>query len=329
MNKFSKIAIINVGWSDDYDGSPAYGNFGYVKDGTGHECFNFRPGPDGHYYVYVPPIGKNPPKPESVDGWLVFMVSKKGHERGMRVAGWFENAQFLGKWEPRPDAVSLGKDADGNPFGYTFRADRAVAIPPVLRTFRISGDNVKRPYAYLKGGRSNEPWRGVLASELLGYRRSYSTQTQAELAPGGAANGAISIDPEHRQQVEKAAIDLVKKHYARNYLCRDHQRERGTGYDLEFIPRSGKGPDIHVEVKGTALAKPHFMITRAERAYAEKLGRNDGKPANKDGKVPPLWRLAMVTDALDRPTLRVLAQRDVEAMFDFDIISWHATTKVD
>ena len=133
------------------------------------------------------------------------------------------------------------------------------------------------------------------------------------------------MDAERRKAVEAAAITAVQDYFDKGYTCRDRQKEP-CGYDLEFIPRRGGKPHLHVEVKGTQLQNPHFMITNKERAYAQKLGRNDGRPATGKER-PPLWRLAMVTDALGTPEIDIMTYTEAEARFAFDVVCWHATRK--
>ena len=64
--------------------------------------------------------------------------------------------------------------------------------------------------------------------------------------------------------------------------------------------------ELHVEVKGTSLIGERFFISRTEREYMSNSK----------------WRLALVSDALGKPVLRMLNARQVSAEFVFDPMTW-------
>lgn len=115
-------------------------------------------------------------------------------------------------------------------------------------------------------------------------------------------------DSETRCKIELAAINLVTTYYQElGYTVTDHQKNN-YGYDL-FI--ENKKEILKIEVKGTSSEEQYFFLSRNER--------------NKS--VDPLWRLAIVTNALINPELSVLTTDEMENMFNFDTLCWKCTTK--
>ena len=130
-------------------------------------------------------------------------------------------------------------------------------------------------------------------------------------ATRGKVGGQLPITtPEHRAEVERAAVDHVRSHLKRNgYKVIDRQSEK-CGYDL-LAKRSRHPAELHVEVKGTSLEGARFYMTRNEMAYL----------AN------PNWRLALVTSVLDQPTLRMLKAKEVGKAFVFEPVTWVASAR--
>ena len=322
-----RVAIINLGWSEDYQGSEVVGAFGHLKKGEGHEKYNFVPDADGRYYAYIPPLGEHhsPPNPENAEGWLVFAVSKKPKDTGLTVVGWFENGTFVPDYPPRPDCERFGLDTGGNPFGYALAADSAVAIPLPLRHLKINGTHFKRSYAYLRGNNESEPWREKFLKALLEYRENYLDQgDKHEKTKLPSGNAGICADPEKRKEVETKSIEAAKKYFKEWKFVKSVETEK-CGYDLLFS--HGKtGQQMHVEVKGTRYPIPHFFMTHGELRHAEKHSKNDKGSKSKNVK-RPIWRLAMVTNALDKPVVRDLTFAEMKKAFSFETYTWHATVK--
>jgi hypothetical protein len=66
-----------------------------------------------------------------------------------------------------------------------------------------------------------------------------------------------------------------------------------------------------VEVKGTSLLGESFFISRNEYLYIDD----------------PRWRLALVTDALNEATLRLLNAHAVRRQFTFEPMTWIAAAR--
>lgn len=311
-----KIAVINVGWSEDYQGADIITKHRYVlAGGEGHERFNLLPAQDGRYYGSIP--GGKHPAPADPDGWLVFMVSKQPSQPGLVVIGWFEDASFDTTWPLRPDWKML-KRKRGVEYHYSLSADRVFIVPRPAREFTFRGDHVKRPFAYLRGEEGDEPWREELAEVLLSYRARLSGGEQDAPSDAQKASGGFCVDPELRKKVDEAAIKAVKSRYKQDYTLRDRQKDT-CGYDLEFTSKSG-GPTLCIEVKGTSNIAPHFIISANEFNTGKHLS---DKPHKKGHE----WLLAMVTDALGTPKIKIYTFDEMCAAFDLAELSWHATPK--
>jgi hypothetical protein len=103
------------------------------------------------------------------------------------------------------------------------------------------------------------------------------------------ASGAGFGDPASRAEVEQAAVDTVTVDYLkRGWRVTDVSREC-LGWDLDCVSLHGNVE--HVEVKGVSGVAPAVLLTRNEHRAAEQ----------QQG-----WRLAVVTQALDDPQLRVV-----------------------
>lgn len=327
MPEFPRIAIVNTGWSDDYQGDRVVGNFGYLQDGVGHERYNFLPDVDGHLYGYAPPLGKHwsAPNPVDTNAWLVFFVSKRPKRSGLYLVGWYENANFLGEYRARPDADRFGPDSDGGQFLYTVTSTQGFLVPLPLRQFRVKGDHLKRSYAYLRGTGDDEPWRGALAHELLSYRQQLIKLLGGESDSIEQKELPIGGDAKHRKKVETAAVEAVKRHLS-EYAWESKEADK-CGYDLLFTHKTS-GEVLHVEVKGTSLPAPGYFLTQKELGYAESLEKNDHRARrDKSGIWRPLWRIAVVSGALDQPQVRVFTLAEMKSAFDMAPYAWRGTLK--
>lgn len=322
MTKFSKIAVIKTGWSDDYCNGQVIGAFSYLEKGVGHERFNFRPTSSGCYYGYAPPLGQSqsPPQPHQVKGWLVFFVSKRPGQSGLYLVGWYEKATFAREYKPRPDADELGIDSDGGNFSYTVSSKRACLVPLPLRTKKIKGDHLKRSYAYLRGNGNQDKWREELAKELLAFHAFISARLTDEASIDVSAEILFSRNPERRKAVEEKAVEAVKKHF-NGWSCKSVER-LNLGYDLCF-KKDDTGEKVHVEVKGTSLAEQNFFMSKNEYEYAKELSRNDLRTRHRRDRRGPLWRLAVVHDALaNAPVVNIYTFFEMEKLFELSSIAW-------
>lgn len=317
-----KIAVIKVGWSDDYQGGPVEAAHKHVKKHKdGHEKFNFLPGPDGRFYVYAPPVSgyQVAPKPRRSDGWLIFQVAKSPSRPGLYLTGWYEGANFEGGYVPRPEynskRPSLPLDDLGETFFYTLSADTAVQVFPNETPFIFPGDHMKRsPIYYLRGNGKKEAWCEELVTKLLTIRRDVGNRTVQRAPLSSSSGGGICADPERRKEVEEAAIKAVCAHFPKSqFEIHDRQMEK-CGFDLLVRSKADARDELHVEVKGTQNKSAHFLMSHREYAYM--LGN------------PRHWRLAMVTDALGKvPNVEIMGANEAQARFFWKEFTWHATAR--
>jgi hypothetical protein len=206
----AKIAFVKTGWSDWYQGGPVSGRHGYLRhSGAGHERFNFMPVPNGLYYGYLPPIGRQerPPQPSDLSNWLLVFVAARDGSGPLTIVGWYENAVFSREYIPRPEYQETGfeTDDDGNQYLYCVSSDRVLLIPLELRTTTIDGSHFRRaPIIYARGGQRSEPWRGALAAVAEDMLTRF-TFVDANLVLQNAS-------AEHGREVEGQAIDRARRH---------------------------------------------------------------------------------------------------------------------
>ncbi|HTN64020.1 MAG TPA: hypothetical protein VL147_21110 [Devosia sp.] len=170
-----KVLWVKFGWSEYYRGGPVNGNFRWLVegDGKGHEAFNFLPGPDDDYYVYVPPHGAHSASPSSSDpdGWTVICLAKFPSQKGVHIVGWLENATLIGKLKPRPEykaGIGFRRDVQGVKFSYSIKSDRAFFVPPEERKRPFSHGSVKQAkFSYLAGpGIKADPAKAEILATL-------------------------------------------------------------------------------------------------------------------------------------------------------------------
>lgn len=121
------------------------------------------------------------------------------------------------------------------------------------------------------------------------------------------SGGGFHVDPELRKRVEKAASDFVKQWYEREgWLVKDVSRDK-VGYDLHCTKSA---QTKCVEVKGTSGLEQQFIITNNELEKSQS---------------DPDFVLAIVTNALTKPTLTQYRGSELQDHFQFQAISLHAS----
>lgn len=91
---WDNIIIANIGWSEDHVDT-IKSNMGFVREyGDGAEKLNFHRGADGRFYGYV--RGGHRLDDVADRTWTIVFVSRPFGETGLRVVGWYEDAQVAG-----------------------------------------------------------------------------------------------------------------------------------------------------------------------------------------------------------------------------------------
>jgi hypothetical protein len=323
----SKILWVKFGWSDFYCGSPVGGDFQFIKGGEqGHEAWNFLPQHDGWYYCHTPPQGgSGTPWNDDPHGWTVVCLARRPKHTGIHVVGWYEDAELIGHYAVRPPGFDADRSALSDDICYTIRSRSVWFVPPELRTRPFSHCSVGTgKYSFLDGPDvdvtdNKRAVRLILEDRLarLGNVAIHNPNADNppdqdpdrdddEIDPLGGFGG-----PEHRKAVEDAAVKITSEEMTRLGYAVVSREKENVGYDLHATHQKD-GSELHVEVKGTASHTPNFFMTANEYGYQQV----------------PEWRLAVVTDALTKPTMVLRNLREVERDFDLRPMVWRANRKV-
>lgn len=167
---WKRIAIIKIGWSKSYDGSDhVEGLYSYLANHQGYEAYNFKRGPDGQFYGYLPPIGRGGlPNPINKDGWLLIFVSVPPIGGGLKVVGWYDSARFLSEYVDRPEYMidPIFPAPEGKRFHYCLVAQSTFLIPEEQRQDvlpLLNGRLRSSPILYVRDGSSTFQDREVFA----------------------------------------------------------------------------------------------------------------------------------------------------------------------
>lgn len=110
----------------------------------------------------------------------------------------------------------------------------------------------------------------------------------------------------HRSRVERSAIRAVKRRFeSEGWRVTSKERDK-IGYDLHCARSSG---ELHVEVKGTVGDEEVFFLTAGEERRAT---------------ADPLFRIAVVTRALDTPRVVVRTNAQMRRAFRLSPIAYSA-----
>jgi hypothetical protein len=318
-----KLLWVKFGWSDYYRGGPVDGNFGWLNrnkgkrnEGRGHEAFNFRPGPQGTYYGYVPPQGGNyAPSNDDPHGWTVVCLAKHPNYPGVHVVGWYENATLLGKWLDPPAGFAEKHGDSDHPaydWSYCITSNSAFFVPPEYRVLPFSDTSVRQgKYSFLTGPDVETTSNKQRVLRILEGRMkklagvAIRNPSEANL-PDPQIDAADPLKgfgtAEHRKKVEKAAEREVIAYYREKGFKPVRVTHLPCGHDFVFT----KGKSVlHVEVKGTSSEVAQFYLTRNEHLI--------GMTSN------PAWRLAMVTSALSQtPAIMIYRASELKRHFDIE-----------
>jgi hypothetical protein len=176
-------------------------------------------------------------------------------------------------------------------------------------TFIKDGINAWRFVGRYRAGRLSRAARDIAAHAAS--RPVGSVAAVLFLEPEGepevTVQGGDYGDAESRKQTEEAAIRFVRAELRRRgFTVVDRQRDN-CGYDLLATSLQGR---LLVEVKGTTLPAPRFIISRNE--YRCSVIESD-------------WRLFVVTSARSAPCLHEYDADAMTAAFGLDPLAWEAT----
>ena len=99
------------------------------------------------------------------------------------------------------------------------------------------------------------------------------------------------------RKVEVAAMKAAAAHYNNAGFETRDVSARNFGWDMTALHRTIEGQIKHVEVKGVSGSEPKVLLTRNEYETAQ---------------VDPDWELAVVTNALTKPTITIYSARQLK-----------------
>ncbi len=277
------LVLFNIGWMNHYQGltenDRIFNGGRYVDDNkTGGEICNYLPLGDYCYGYVQPPhneinlerLGAEDDADYLNDITVVFTATRPNG--GRVVVGWSIEAQV---W--RSERTYRGRH-------YFAKAltDNCVLLEPDDRVFPVPG-GAKVVYGltsfhtirYL-----DEPEAELYVQRLV----DYMNDVNGFAFPEDFQNVPRNLDPRHRVEVERAAVNCVIEHYERrNFHCTSVERDN-RGWDLEVRRGAVK---FLVEVKGCSGDVRQVQLTPNE--YSAMTSR----------RYRESYRLAIVTQALD------------------------------
>ena len=325
MAKHNRIAIVNVGWSELYEGDALEGDHAFLrKNGWGAERYNFARDVAGKFHIYVRPVGPHEavPSPREKEGWLLLLVSKRKGKPGLYIVGWFDDATFLSDYADRPeysDRRHFPLTPDGGKFPYVVVSRDGVRVPEEMRDVRIETTAMRRTsIMYLRGHGKASNAKETLAKSILAQIEKLRSTMAIVGSDDGLDNSEsrsnpISIDTNRRTEVEKKSMEFAATYFeARGYTVEDVSRDKKEFCDLIVVKNRAprKGERLTVEVKGTQANRPRFLMSRRERRFMED-------PINE-----ATWRLFMVTSALLNPKPLELTAKETLKLFRLTTFTW-------
>lgn len=294
-----KLLVCRVGWMGLYAGlggrDRIVGGGRYVKEhGFGYEIYNFLKGRP-RVYGYVQVKGTNnlerlgaEPGADRVEGVTVVWAARRP-AGGVYVVGWYRNATVFREYQLRPNDVRRKNPRSRGLLGWNICAQEndAHLLSDEKRVFKLPvGRNAlgSSLTCYFDGATKGER---LLRERLLRYVGSDGKGSVLSRQSRGRGAG-YQTDPEVRAQVERAAINCVRKWYEdNNYKVEGVENER-RGWDLE-----ARRDEIllRVEVKGCSTHKLYCELTPNEYEKVQKYSDS--------------YQLCIVASALSRrPSLK-------------------------
>ncbi|MEX0718548.1 MAG: DUF3883 domain-containing protein [Planctomycetaceae bacterium] len=280
------------------------GGGSYVEDhGFGHEVFNFEAF-SGRVFGYVQPSGHGRPYNErairfekhfsgilkdedSIPGILAVWIAR-APTGGTFVVGWYRDAVLYRKWQESPvGAPRLLPNGESAGYFVTATSGNSVLLPPKDRVLRLPPRTTGGP------GQSNVWYaddpevHGKIRQNVLEFVAKWQESNWRKENVSGTPR---QPDPFRRQQIERAAVEYVTRHFTAGGYVVDSKETDNVGWDLEAT----RGREmLRLEVKGLSASAICVELTPNE--YAKMREHRDS------------WRLCVVTSALTHPALAIFA----------------------
>jgi len=288
------LLVLNTAWMRDYRGDlandPPVGKFEFMlQGGTPHEIFNFCP-TESWCYGYAPVRGRtinlkrlDKNAEGSLNGVLVVWTASKPSDGGRYIVGWYDGATVYSKMQERPHDKRITEGNGRRLFCVKAPEANCRLLPVEERTFFVP--SMKKGFAgttaaFFPEGTAPSDW--VL--ELRDYIENIDSRPKRGMRYRLRENSIV--DPEHRQRVERAAIQKVVSHYKSLGYNLISQEADNVGWDLQAISEDCE-EELQLEVKGLSGRKAVVELTPNE--YRAMTSPEFAKS----------YRLCIVTSALD------------------------------
>jgi hypothetical protein len=288
-NGTDRILFARIGWMNFYSGivpgdAELIGGGAYNETDIGSEVLNFAPHQD-RMYGFVQGVRSYPLTLERIDpeaqgadtisSTLVIFVSRRPHQKGQVIIGWYRNATV------HRDAASDPRSSahDWRAFNIVAKRKNAVLLPtnerrqPVRAGSGAFGQsNVCYPREQ-KGHRKNAHWMRRAVDYILAYTganlvtdRDVETQNQAaeqaEAVQAAGQGQGFASTPAQRRAIEDHAMARALTHFRKRFSKVENVSKQKGVLDLR-CGSAGK-TIVHVEVKGTTTSGDSVILTRRE-----------------------------------------------------------------
>lgn len=291
------MIFLNTAWMERYQGlvgndEEIRGGGSYVDEhGFGYEIFNFKE-IGGKVYGYAQPGGRHnlqrlgaSKDDEYIDGILiVFTATHKNG--GTFMVGWYKDATFFRSYQ----STRLKE----RKFGYKYVGYYAVADAENATLLspdeRFSFPAIPRG---VKGGMGQSNVWYADSIEMVDFRKEvleHIEEYEEKKSKRLSKRMSRQTDVEARKKVEEIAVREVSREYSDRGFSVTSVESQNLGWDLEAVFNK---TELKIEVKGLSGREVSVEITRNEF---------EGMNAYKDS-----YRLCVVTDCLDNPTLHVFS----------------------
>lgn len=284
-----RVLFARIGWMNFYSGivpgdPELIGGGAYNETKIGSEVLNFAPHQE-RMYGFVQGIRSNPLTLERIDpqadgaetagSTLVIFVSRRPHQKGQVIIGWYRNATVHREAASDPRSVARNWRA----FNIVAKRKNAVLLPTNERWQLVpagSGAFGQSNVCYASernGHRKNARWIRQAVGYVIGYAgpnlvtdRDIETQNQAaeqaEAVEAAGQGQGFASTPAQRRAIEDHAMARALTHFRKRFSKVENVSKQKGVLDLR-CGSAGKAR-VHVEVKGTTTSGGSVILTRRE-----------------------------------------------------------------
>jgi hypothetical protein len=299
------VLVCHIGWMAAYEGligqpDQIVGGGAWVrKHNDGGETCNFVQCDDGYVYghvetskgkidrpIYIEGLGAKL-RAEFVDHVDVVWTATDPKKKGRWVVGWYRDARVYRERVPfkKPPSAQHRLETPKPDYRVRAKAGNAVVIPLKQRNIPLGRGKgwIGQANWWFAELSSNPAVRPFLRKVRAVLDNGLADDPVSRGSRGGGRWGG-KTDPQRNAQVEQAAIEEVRKHYA-GHTVKSVEKDN-LGWDLEARRKSEKS--LRLEVKG--LFGNELQVGLTPREYRAFKAHTEGTMTN--------YRLCVVTHAL-------------------------------